>query len=640
MKRYHIIICLLAALVITSVSGLSYLQWTRSSPPSKNISPEKTTGIRPSPSDGSGTARIIGNNAVRASSQNTWTIVYTAGSSGISPGGGVVFHIPPFWGWTPPQYDFPERPGYVTVSCSDPSINLAADCSQRLRYVKVRTPVRKIDPGTTVTLVYGDTQNGTHPEAQSTADRYSESRERFYLKVDGDGDGFYAPIKEQPTIRILPGPARRFIVTAPSQVLTGRSFIVHVAPVDRMDNWVRYYDGPVTLTADSQCCSLKQIDSSKTGLFLFECICTKETPLRCTARAETPSLSGTSNIILCIKRLPERRLYWADLHGHSNMSDGTGTPEEYFDYARHVSRLDAASLTDHDAYGFDLLDEHNKIWKSIQKTAQRMNAPGSFITLPGYEWTSWTYGHKHVLFLSEPAPLYSSRDPRYETPEKLWKALAQSRAITISHHVGGGPIPADWDYYSRDLEPVVEICSIHGNSEYYGCPMCIYRPRQGCFVQDALERGYHLGFIGGGDTHNSHPGHGDPMSPIGGITGFYAERLSRNSLWNALKSRHTYATTGSRLILQVQIDSAMMGDTVSVQQATGNTIDITVDSGEIISDISVIRNNKTYRTVTPGKRQYFQSVSLPDDLSAGDFIYVRVTLKNSQMAWSSPIWFL
>ena len=34
------------------------------------------------------------------------------------------------------------------------------------------------------------------------------------------------------------------------------------------------------------------------------------------------------------------RLVWGDLHGHTRFSDGTGTPEDYFSYARDVARLD------------------------------------------------------------------------------------------------------------------------------------------------------------------------------------------------------------------------------------------------------------------------------------------------------------
>ena len=45
------------------------------------------------------------------------------------------------------------------------------------------------------------------------------------------------------------------------------------------------------------------------------------------------------------------RVLWADLHGHSAFSDGTGPPEDYFLYARDVAALDVAALTDHDHWG-------------------------------------------------------------------------------------------------------------------------------------------------------------------------------------------------------------------------------------------------------------------------------------------------
>src|SRR3989339_2261472 len=41
-------------------------------------------------------------------------------------------------------------------------------------------------------------------------------------------------------------------------------------------------------------------------------------------------------------------IYWGDVHGHSSLSDGKGSPDDYFTHARDVARLDFAILTDHD----------------------------------------------------------------------------------------------------------------------------------------------------------------------------------------------------------------------------------------------------------------------------------------------------
>jgi hypothetical protein len=44
----------------------------------------------------------------------------------------------------------------------------------------------------------------------------------------------------------------------------------------------------------------------------------------------------------------EYRLYWGDVHTHTSLSDGKGTPEQVLTYARDVAHLDFVILSDHD----------------------------------------------------------------------------------------------------------------------------------------------------------------------------------------------------------------------------------------------------------------------------------------------------
>jgi hypothetical protein len=43
----------------------------------------------------------------------------------------------------------------------------------------------------------------------------------------------------------------------------------------------------------------------------------------------------------------DSRIYWGDIHTHSELSDGTGSAEHSFYYARYVACLDVYALTDH-----------------------------------------------------------------------------------------------------------------------------------------------------------------------------------------------------------------------------------------------------------------------------------------------------
>ena len=111
---------------------------------------------------------------------------------------------------------------------------------------------------------------------------------------------------------------------------------------------------------------------------------------------------------------------WGDFHGHSNLSDGTGTPEDFLDYARDVAGLDAVCLTDHDHWGMLALDEYPELWERVRAATESRYEPGRFVTVLGYEWTNWIHGHRHVLYFGkEGGEVLSSIDERYETPAQL-----------------------------------------------------------------------------------------------------------------------------------------------------------------------------------------------------------------------------
>ncbi len=49
---------------------------------------------------------------------------------------------------------------------------------------------------------------------------------------------------------------------------------------------------------------------------------------------------------------PETRLYWGDIHLHSQFSDGAGTMTRGFGFGRDVIDLDVVAYADHDTMGF------------------------------------------------------------------------------------------------------------------------------------------------------------------------------------------------------------------------------------------------------------------------------------------------
>jgi len=626
--------------------------------------------------DGKGTAVVIPSDDVVVNTYGTWKIVYTVGKEGIDRGGGIAVHISPFWGWTPPQNSNQDYPGYITVTTSNDKATLDVLVGQP-HYVVVRTQEIPLTYKQSITITYGDTGEGKHPHGKAKCDKYAEDGEEFFIKVDGDGDGYFHPIAHQPRINILPGPAAALVATASSLVEIDKPFKITIAAVDPYDNWAKGYLGTINLSS-----SPSEIDIPRTyhftksdrGAKKFQCTVKKTGVYRIKVEDKKNGFTTESNPILCTDNPLNYHLYWGDIHGHSGLCDGTGTPDNYYQYARDVAGLDISALTTHDAHGFIPLDEDEETWDLIRRKTDSYYHPGEFVTFLGYEWTSWTYGHQHVLFLnSEEGEVFSFRDPKSSTPNKLWKCLKGKEAITIPHHVGGGPIAYDWNFYSADFQPLTEICSVHGNCEFLGCSKGIYNPKKGHFVCYALARGYRLGITASGDSHNGHPGRRDVGALTSGLMGVYAKALDRESIWTALKNRKVYATSGARIILDFHIDGHSMGEIVyftplerkpshfrqggknnkfgngsnhrpSFLTGFTNESDARDISSEVIGtddikEITIIKNGFDLHTIQgQGIKNTIHYID-KTMLEEGDYYYLRAIQEDGEMAWSSPIWF-
>ena len=516
--------------------------------------------------DGGGTAAIEPADPVTAGSRGTWTLRYTAGPEGIGAGGGVVFHLPLFWEWSPPQTASPEMAGYVTVRCSSPSAATDSYADHEHHYVMVRVTEGELVPGDTITVVYGDTRGGDHPEARARADSYAERGQEFLIKSDGDGDGYFAEIGDSPRIDILPGEAVRLLLTLRGESVRNETTRVTVAALDRFGNRAETYGGTIRFSHRWNVLGLPAsytFTPEDRGARVFTPRFTSPGLIRLRVVEQGGTLEGISNPILVRAAAGDSpyALLWADLHQHSRLSDGTGEPEDLYRYARDVANLDAAAITDHDHHGLRPLGPEQ--WERIRKTAEEFHDPGTFVTFLAYEWTNWEYGHRNVYYRGSEGTVLSTADPSSDTPPELWAGLPAEGAMTVAHHTGGGPVPVDWTAIPpEERERVVEISSVHGSSECRGCPGEIYNPAPGSFVRDALDRGYRLGFIGSGDGHIGHPGvNYSPVGP-GGMAGIYAAGRTREAIWEAVEARRTYATSGPRILLDFRLGDHWMGEEV------------------------------------------------------------------------------
>ncbi len=371
-------------------------------------------------------------------------------------------------------------------------------------------------------------------------------------------------------------------------------------------------------------------------------------------------------------------VYWGDLHAHTRYSTdarvmgATNIPSQALEYARSTARLDFCAIIDHD-YSLS-----KSLWTKTQDQVNDANDAGRFATLLGYEWTESTdYGHKQVLFRSAkvPAEVFASftrvgdESSVRSTPQALWSALAKYDCMTVPHTVAeGSGLSEDqhpsqnWDYVNARQQTVVEVFSKHGANDVPGTIEAIKGLIAERTVEAALGRwlttgdaGYQLGIVGGTDDHRGLPGsvtdHSPPASdelPYGGaLTAVYAKKLTRTAIYDAIKGRYCYATSGPRIRLQFAATadgaSVRMGGFKTLSGPTSVTLTVNVKGDSApIEKVEVIASGEVVATRTTGSfslvwpvssRTYFRIVAYQQPTLGfeGEMVNER--------AWSSPIWF-
>ncbi len=592
------------------------------------------------PSDGGGSVRpdprVAWDDPAIAGRPGRWAFLYEAGPLGIAEGGALFFQAPPFWGWSTPQVQSETYEGFTRVTTDAAGVELRPQTIDT-GLLRIAVSARPLAAGERVRIVYGAGAR------KALADRYAERDSRFWFAVDGDGDGVRALLSEAPSIDVLAGPPARLQLVLPSTARPGEEVTLTAAVLDaaanagtRFEGELRFSDIPsgldlpetVRFTAADNGRRAVRARAPAAGVYR----------LRGSLRiGDAQELRAESNPMEVSARAP--RILWADLHGHSSVSDGTGRPEDYFRYARDVAALDVAALTDHDHWGMRFLDRSEDLWRDIRSAVARSNQPGRFVALLGYEWTSWIYGHRHVLYFSDDGRVLSTLDPATDTPQELWRALAGRPAITVAHHSAGGPIATDWSVAPDPrLEPVTEVVSVHGVSEAADAPARIYSPVAGNSVRDALDRGYRLGFVGSGDTHDGHPGNGHLGAPTGGLAAILSSQATREGVLAALRARRSYATSGARIILRMALAASGMGSVVEADELPEEAVLYARVIGTApLERLDIVRSGEVVERMPLGPALEATVERTLPKLRGGEYVYVRVLQADGALAWASPV---
>ena len=500
---------------------------------------------------------------------------FVVGDLAMSVGGGIAIGRGRGGGL---QTDDASGAGYVTVSSSNPRARFAVSepwgqwsTFETRSTVAFRLSGSDLGKGDTVTITLGDrTEGGSGLKLQD----WSNDRVVFKTFLDLEGNGWLLS-PEWPSLEVVGEERIRFVnAVAPSIVEPGETFELAVRSEDRFKNLSSGTTPELEVLLDGK--TVRRIPAGSPAMHeVGDLRIDKPGTYRFHVRSHDGSLSGVSNPVRA-KREPANRIYWGETHGHTGFAEGQGSPDGYYKFGRDVARLDFLSLSEHDIW----MDDFE--WNTLKELVEKHRVPGKFTTILGFEWTSrLPYGgHHNVFFRDTPGRL---RVPNQVAPllDELYQGLRGGNSSDDVLVVPHAHQPGDWTNSDGSVERLVEIQSGHGTFDWFG--------------DKYLSNGYRVGFVGASDNHVGHPGYsGMTNRQLGGLAAVLASENSPDAIFDGLRSRSTYATTGERIILDAKLNGAGIGQEQGDSQS--RVIECAVHGTAAIDAIDVIKNGTVVYT--------------------------------------------
>lgn len=647
---------------------------------------------------------------VEADSKNLFLISYTAGSQSLKVGDGICLRISQR-GWSAPGDD-PKKEGFIIIETdSSATLELSfpnAPTDYGTHWIAIKVVKGKINQSEHIFIYYGGKgENAPGVEVQN----FDAEKIIFYMSFGTEPFPEYLGeitsssfpgypvypnrLEIEAVVKVVGGTAKTLNAVLPSRAGVNEEISLKLRLMDACQN-------PASCS-DSKIITPIKWDTGETvyaenGQVLTELSIDdfhQEVRLKSPGKKDVYYLilewSGKvfySNPIEITDNLTQQ-IYWGDLHAQGAQSDGEGEPENYFTRARDNAFLDVSVLTDHsDGLCFPVVIHSNEYrdnkWDVLCSTTEKLNQETKFITFPAMELSSdvkkYPSGnrernHRNAMFFDEnDSVCFNWR----EFPDaEDWYRLMEKNEYMIIPHTHSDRL--DCRYHNPFTERIIEIMSDKGSGEnFHDSESSATKDHGG--VLEFLKSGYRLGFVGSGDYHHNTPGRHFPLKTksgyscseqtMGGYAAIISPELSRRSIWSAMYNRQTYATTGTRIIL----DFTMMIDGKTIQMSSEKVLDpseqykcsfkINYALTAPLKSIELIRNGDTDNPVAVyanavvaeefDKSLYTGEITLEDPSDLKEywlearyppmlphkfiFYYVRIIQQDNEIAWSSPIW--
>ncbi len=594
---------------------------------------------------------------VAAGSAADFTVTYRAGAAGLPMGALIRFTVPK--AFSRPQTERPGEPGSVAIVDGAGRVQIACIEDSAESHEKVDIICRltaALQPGEGFALRYT-----TERTYIFTGEFHEVDRRYWYTNLPplaaavaftsqsslvstAEGNGHVFEVVPGPSERLhlfLPG--RRFASDALTLKGTYTDHYRNTPPSGAIDTELELW-----LERDGDRLALGSPQGRFVARHRFEVALPRLDPGVYRAIACRPgsraALARSNPLEVMAAGDPRERLYWGDIHGHTEMSDGCGEYSELYRHAQQEGCLDFAAAADHAEYVTD------NQWQWMQDVTNAWNQPGRFATLVAYEWEG-RERDRTVLSSHPRLPIMRGNYPPTGGLDVVWGRFRGDDQVV------GGPHATMvhntlWEQHDPSVQRFAEIYSMWGASDLRDSPLAAawLKPDQGVTVNDILRRGARLGFTGGGDCHEGHCGF-SPEDPDRqgliphtfsavicyrcGLTAALMPDLDRGHLLRAIRDRRTYATTGARILLDFSAAGLAMGED---GEATKVECRATVHAEAPLRALEIVKDGWVAWTQPGRGPDATLSWRDPEPPAKEHYYYLHVVQEDGQMAWSSPIW--
>lgn len=363
----------------------------------------------------------------------------------------------------------------------------------------------------------------------------------------------------------------------------------------------------------------------------------------------------------------EYRVYFGNLHAHSNLSDGNAdtSPAKAFELARDVGKMDFLSLSEHNHMvtpaGFELL-----------KAEAASHTKDGFVALYGQEFSTINSGYNHANIQNYAVVIPAIENGKYEhvfgTLIPDWVAAEPGRIVvgefnhpdkTVVDYGFTADFQGDWGAFVGTMDPIVQLIAVSNgpadaNKKSFvptQADRFMHREIRTGRWFEYLVHGMHLAPKIDHDTHS--PTHG---FRIDGRTAVWVDgAFTQQSLLDALARRHCYATEDRNLTILARVNgSHLPGDRLGT---TGELqIDLTIGDTDEPNAKYTVRVYQGFIDDTDEPKKLTNvggqrdgngalTVQVPDVPTAPGFYVVCVEQKsanppcgNADDAWLAPVW--